>query len=335
MQPRFKEFERNIRRRHRFGWSPKFSEKAFTKLTPKQGVALSGKVIESLGWVLVEQDESCVEAVKPQSHFQSGGDIKITFEPNGFTVVSETVSGGFWDYGRNSKRALLFIHAFKTIAQEYSPERLKTLVAQWDRKYNMDDYVIPASLPPYSGRGEPRSFILPVGSVLVALVLGVLLARFSVYDYRFFMLVETMAVILLHTSIRGLIKLGNYSDPQQLKYIHGVAISLQYVASALASILYLSWFQDHPEAITLMGLIEFIGLAIFRLLLAYYVSWIMLSLFFLRFVINRVPTEVSDFTIYHFVHDKSEEQVRKELSKKGWVDRQAQDEAIAAAGAMF
>ena len=48
------------------------------------------------------------------------------------------------------------------------------------------------------------------------------------------------------------------------------------------------------------------------------------------YVIERVPVEVVDFAYYHFVKEKSEEEVRAELAKKGWSDIRNQDEVFEA-----
>jgi hypothetical protein len=38
--------------------------------------------------------------------------------------------------------------------------------------------------------------------------------------------------------------------------------------------------------------------------------------------------EVVDFAFYHFVKEKTEDQVRTELSKMGWTEEQDQDEVF-------
>jgi hypothetical protein len=37
-----------------------------------------------------------------------------------------------------------------------------------------------------------------------------------------------------------------------------------------------------------------------------------------KYCIDRVPQEVIDFALYHFVKEKEEKEVRIELSKMGW-----------------
>ena len=49
---------------------------------------------------------------------------------------------------------------------------------------------------------------------------------------------------------------------------------------------------------------------------------------------ERIPPEVVDFAYYHFVKEKTEHQVRSELSKMGWTDTQDQDEVFESIGAI-
>ena len=50
--------------------------------------------------------------------------------------------------------------------------------------------------------------------------------------------------------------------------------------------------------------------------------------------LERVPVEVIDFAFFHFVKNKSEDEVRDELSKMGWTDVKDQDEVFASMGAV-
>jgi hypothetical protein len=53
-----------------------------------------------------------------------------------------------------------------------------------------------------------------------------------------------------------------------------------------------------------------------------------------KYQLDRVQPEVVDFAFYHFVKDKTEDQIRKELALKGWTETQNQDEVFEAIGAL-
>ena len=50
--------------------------------------------------------------------------------------------------------------------------------------------------------------------------------------------------------------------------------------------------------------------------------------------LERVPMEVVNFAFYHFVKEKTENQVRSELSKMGWTEEQDQNEVFESIGAV-
>jgi hypothetical protein len=73
---------------------------------------------------------------------------------------------------------------------------------------------------------------------------------------------------------------------------------------------------------------------ILQLVITYYVTVMAVIRNLTKYQLDRVQPEVVDFAFYHFVKDKTEDQIRKELALKGWAETQNQDEVFEAIGAL-
>lgn len=72
---------------------------------------------------------------------------------------------------------------------------------------------------------------------------------------------------------------------------------------------------------------------ILQLVIIYYSCWLRLVFYITSFQYKRVPEEVVNFAVFHFVKGKSEVEVKNELAMKGWADRQSQEHVMEAIGA--
>ena len=86
---------------------------------------------------------------------------------------------------------------------------------------------------------------------------------------------------------------------------------------------------------SLLGLKGWLVVIILQLVLIYYTCWLRLIFHITNFQFKRVPEEVVNFAIYHFVKGKSEIEVKNELAMKGWADRQSQEYVMEAVGAVY
>ena len=73
---------------------------------------------------------------------------------------------------------------------------------------------------------------------------------------------------------------------------------------------------------------------VLQLVITYFVGILRLSSILISYSLERVPMKVVDFAYYHFVKEKTEDQVREELSKMGWTEKQDQEEVFESIGAM-
>ena len=264
-------------------------------------------------------------------------------------MKSESLGNEMWDVGRNSKRVKLFIYAYEETLKTFDRQSLNELEKEIEKKNNWDDYVIPESLPqPIKGK-EPNILIPIVGGLIISLILGIAIAFISVKGMYFIGLFEFLVATTIALTMKQLIKLSNFTDFNKLQYILAGMILLIYFSN--------QYFQYeiilNENNYDRIGFWEFLklrfsqGLTIKNLntgWIGLIISWILqlgLTGLFVylkiisiltKYAIERVPVEVVDFAYYHFVKEKTEEDVRNELAKKGWTDKINQDEVFEAIG---
>lgn len=351
MTEELKKYQSTIKKKHSVAWTPKYEEEFRTNLNSIVFIPIVIKTFEKLGWDLVYQDENSAEAKRKRDLWQWGQKITVTFDYGKVKVKSVSLGNEFWDIGRNSKRVKLFIYAFQQTEKEFDEEALTELEKQTEKANNWDDYKIPESLPKPKNRREPKLWIPIAGGLLTALVLGYVVALLSLKGIYIIGLFEVGVAIAIGFSLKFLIKASNYTNYN----------ILNYTLIGMIVIIYLSnqYFQyqiilneNNYEPI---GFFEFIKLRfeagltikslntgltglviswIFQLGFTYLIGILRLASNVTAYQLERVPMDVVDFAIYHFVKEKTENQVRSELSKMGWTDEQDQKEVFESIGAI-
>ncbi len=350
MEQKFKSFEKLIKRKHSFGFTPKYKEEFRTQISEKAFIPIAKETFEKLGWEITYLNESNIQAKKATSslgftQFTEG--ISINFSYGKVTVKSESLGNEMWDNGKNSKRVKLFIYAFKEIENGYDRNALKEIEKEVEKQQNWDDYEIPENLPKEKKHRNPKFSIVLIGSVIISILLGFLLAKISVNGKYIIGLFEFLIALAISFSYKYLIKISNFSDYDRLLYSIIGTIILTYTLNQYFQY-ELILRENHYERI---GFLNFIilkfqtGLRIGKLntgWIGLLISWIFqigwtslisyLRLFSIvtSYKINRIPIEVVDFAFYHLVKDKTEQEVRNELFGKGWKNKQNQDEVFEA-----
>lgn len=351
MTEKLKKYESTIKKKHSIGWTPKFEEEFRTKLNQTVFIPIVIKTFEKLEWEIVYRDENSVEAKRNGFLNRSTEKITVSFDYGKVKVKSVSLGNEFWDNGNNSKRVRLFIYAFQQTEKEYDTKALSKLEKDVEKSNNWDDYQIPDSLPQPKASRKPQLWIPVVGGLLTALLLGFVLAFLSVKATYIIGLYEVGVAISMGYILKQLIKLSNYTVYNHLHYLLIGMILLTYTFNQYFQ--YLIIFQEHNlrsfsfwefiKARFEIGLqlksldTGWIGLLIswgIQLVITYIVGALKLSSGLISYLLNRVPVEVVDFAIYHFVKEKSEDDVRNELSKYGWRKKQDQDEVFESIGAM-
>ncbi len=351
MTEELKKYETTIKKKHSVNWTPKFEEEFRTDLSKTVLVPIVIKTFEKLGWEVVFQDEISAEAKRKGDWDKWTEKISVTYEYGKVKIKSVSLGNEMWDNGRNSKRVRLFKYAFLRTEKEFDKEALVELEKEVERANNWDDYEIPESLTQPKERREPKLWISIVGGLLTALLLGYIVAFLSVKGIYIIGLFEVGVAIVMGFVLKQLIKVSNYTFYDHLHYLLIGMILITYISNQyfqyqiilnennFQAFSFWEFMQARFEAGLAIKSLNtgWIGLLIswgLQLVITYFIGILRLSSGLISYSIDRVPMEVVDFTYYHFVKEKTEDQVRAELTKMGWSKTQDQDEVFESIGAL-
>lgn len=346
-----KKHEQTIKKKHSFGWTPKYEEKLRTDFNTSVFIAIASKTFEKLKWDIVFQDDISIEAKRKNSYGTWTEKITITYENGEATIKSSSLGNEMWDMGRNSKRVKLFIHAFHQTVKELDSNALAELEKEIEKANKWDDYEVPERLP-FPPKSKTPNFYIPlVGGITASLLIGYIIAFLSVEGFYIIGIFEFGVALLLGFILKQLIQLSNYTNYSNLHKLLIAMIVITYVSNQyfqyqiivnkhnFETIGFFEFIKYRFEAgLTIKGLnTGWIGLVIswiIQLVFTYLFSILRLSSALTAYKFKRIPVEVIDFACYHFVKEKTEDEVRHELEKMGWTDRQSQDEVFESIGAI-
>ncbi len=355
MEEKFVIYEKSIDKKHSFSWSPKYKEEFRTSLNKTVFIPIVEKTILNLGWDIIFKNENSIEAKRKDVSigFEKWTEaITITFNHGNVEVKSESLGNEMWDNGRNSKRVKLFIHAFKETEKKYDREALNELEKETERKNNWDDYIIPENLPQPSESKRKNFSILVIGGLLISLILGFIIAEVSIHGIYFIGVFEVLTGLAIAYSLKYLIKISNFTDISKIQYLLMGIIFLIYFSNLYFQyeiilsdnnyerIGFLEFIKIRfSEGLTIKKLnTGWIGLIIswiIQLVLTYYVAYLRILSIIIAYQLGKIPIEVLDFCSYHLIKGKSENEIRIELSKKGWTTKENQQEVFEAIGAIY
>jgi hypothetical protein len=336
MDKKFQDFENSINGKNSFGFTPKYQEEFTIKIKPRIFVEIALKTFESLGWEVVYQDESQIEAKRKGDFERFTHKIIAKADHLGkVEVKSESIGNEMIDWGKNSKRVKLFIYAFNDILKNYDEKQLAELEKEVAKKDNWDDYQVPEKLPAPKKYIQPQILIPLIGIGIISLALAYLIALLSLEGLYVIGLFELGVGIILGFSFKVLMKLGNFTDWEKIKFILIGAVVLTFLMNQVFQyqliltrnnyepIGFLAFMKLRLEhGLTIKELnVGSIGLIIswiVQLGLTYLIGYLRTVSAIVRITIERVPVEVIDFAMYHFVKGKNEFAVKQELSKLGW-----------------
>lgn len=348
----FKNYEKTIKKKHSISFIPKYKEEFRTSVNNTVFVAIAEKTVEKLGWDLVFRDENIIEAKRKEKSLgieRWTEAITASYEYGNVVVKSESLGSEMWDAGKNSKRVKLFIYAFEETLKTYDRHSLNDLEKEFENKNNWDDYEIPESLPQPIKPKEPNILIPVISGLIISLILGFVIAFISVKGMYIIGLFEFLVAIAIALAMKQLIKLSNFTNFNKLQYLLAGMILMIYFSN--------QYFQYeiilNENNYDRIGFWEFLKLRFSQGLtikdlntgwIGLVISWVLqlgLTGLFVylkiisiltKYAIERAPVEVVDFAYYHFVKEKTEDEVRNELAKKGWTEKINQDEVFEAIG---
>ena len=350
MEDIFRNYEETISRKHSIGFTPKYKEEFRTLVNETLFIAIAEKTFEKLNWDVVYKDDHNIEAKYKETSWMSNQWTEIItahYNNGSISVKSESLGNEIWDNGKNSKRVKLFIFAYQETLKTFDKQALKEIEKEVEKKKNWDDYIIPETLPQPIKTRTPNITLPIIGGVFISLITGFVVAFLSVKGWYFIGLFEFLVATVLVFVMKYLIKFSNYTDFSKLQYLLGGMIILTYISN--------QYFQYeiilNTNNVERIGFWHFIqitflhGFTINKINFGWF-GWIIIWIAQLgltgifvylkivalltKYLIERVPVEVVDFAFYYAVKNKSEEEIRAELAKKGWKDPKNQNEVFEA-----
>lgn len=355
MEEKFKVYEKTIKKKHSINWTPNYKEEFRTSLNKTVFIPIVEKVLQKLDWNLVFKDENSIEAkrkVKSLGFEQYTEAITISYYFGVIKVKSESLGNEMWDFGRNSKRVKLFIFAFKETEKEFDRNALNELEEETEKKNNWDDYVIPENLPKPKIFKKPNFYIPLIGGIIISFIIGFIIAEVSLHVVYIIGLFEIFIGIAIAISLNYLVKLSNFTN---LKKLHLLLIAMVFVIfisneyfqyeiilseNNYDKIGFFEFIKIRlSEGLTINKLTtSWIGLVIswiIQLIVTYFIGNIMFVSLLLKYQLNKIPDEVVEFAYYHLIKEKSKDEIRNELAKKGWTEIKNQNEVFDAIVAIF
>lgn len=342
MGKNYKAFENELSRQHRFGFfkKPNYEKTIEVKLDEALCEAVIQKAVELLGWRLLSVERGTIVA-RSTEKWGTHGRIEISYmETNRIRVKSESWLDQRWDLGRNSIRVQLFIEVFREAAEKLT-EGNKEQVSKLQRvNFGLYDYKIPEHLPSPTAFLKTRKWVPVVFGLIVSVILGVFAGYLSYLDLFVAFTKELILGFSLWIAIVAGAKLGNYLKISGLLWISLACVGVFFLITELSiyffeagnEIFQLSVFQYSDERLNelfgshklskiLIGMIIYFG--IFLLIGSSFV--INLKTTVSEYERKKIPKEVIELVRYFIINKKTTQQIRIELSKRGWNKKETQD----------
>ncbi|MCV9389088.1 hypothetical protein [Reichenbachiella ulvae] len=333
-EARYQDFVRDLDSNVHFGWTPRHEESINLNVPEGSFGAIVEEVANRLCWDLIQLDQNFA-LVKRRLDDSWTEDIMVESKGNGlWKIKSSTIGSQMLDMGRNSKRAKLFAHVIEEVIQEKGEEGLKQLTEQHNRRVNMDDYVVPDSLPNPPEYSHPNAMLLFGYSIMTILLFSAIFGLITQFLYIIMLFESLVALGVAYVLYDGM-KRSNYFDHNQATMILvtiGIVIGSQYVQYLWIlnkyNILDASFFDfiiariDHGFHFRKIntGWVGWLVVYALQLLIIYFFGYFYLIKLILKYVSERVPVEVKEFAHYQVIKGKSEVGLEKELAKMGWSD---------------
>lgn len=300
-----------------------------------------------MDWPIVHHHGNQIEAKRKNSFNVLTEKLTVQISSTGdVNITNQSIKGSFWDMGRNSKRIKLLIHVFNELAATYDDEKLASLLIEIEKIESLEDYVIPESLPKPELTKEPNIWLPVSVGIFSSLVLGLIFGLFTKYFYIILLYESGIGIALAFFIALG-VKWGGYTNYKILRFILAgcvlvIVVSSQYFQHLLMNIDYNDYNLTFIQFMELRfesgfefdgtntGWIGLIVMFLIQLAVPYFVGLLNLAASITNYLIKQIPKEVLDFTYYYWVKTESEEQIRKELSLKGWVLKTDQDKVFEA-----
>lgn len=350
MEVKFKEYEKKIKKIHKITFNPQYCEKLKVKVKESYIIPISIKAFQKLGWEVVFNDDRRVEAYRKDKFNNSTEKIKVLIlSPEEIEVRSISLTSGLWDQGHNSQRVKLFVYAFREIEkgltrEAYNEAEDRLLSNFWDT------YSPPEVLPAPENKTFPNVITFFLGSVLISLMMSYGISWISLKGYYTSVIAETVIALSIALAFNFLFRISNYSSYRTIKYLLTATIFFTYSLSHLfimGSLFFIKTSLTFHDLVNVRlnndilfqstgniyeGFLLSFG---FQISLTLFIAILRVNNNLRAFKIKRVPQEVTDFAYNQFLEGKNQNQVRMELTRKGWVNLKEQKEVMEAVEAFY
>lgn len=343
----YKDFLKTVRQKNSIAWTPKYQELIRTELSDSLVFALTEEVFDKLEWEVGYYNGETIMAFRKNYWKEVMHKISVTPDSKGGISIISKSSKGVFDSGKNSQIVQLFIHVFNEVLKTKTPEELVKKEEEVQKIENWDDYDIPEKLPRPAPLKTPNPLAFMLIGLTATMVLGFLLACAMRLIHVIF-LYEVLVGIGLSFILTKAIKWSNFVPLRSIHIFSIVAAIL--ITTSAQYFTYLILLYENPT-VTGFSFIDFInirmeqGFTIRSMNLGWY-GWVGILLLqpfliaavtiqrvlghLLVYMAESVPEEVVQFASYHLVKGKTEQDVRTELSMKGWSDKTDQDHVFRA-----
>ncbi|WP_299685670.1 hypothetical protein [uncultured Dokdonia sp.] len=330
-----------------------FSESFKTDLTDNQIIPLILEVFDKLEWIVVFTDKKSIEAKRKNSFNKPTEKITVTKSNSGqIKVHSKTIDTHFWDVGRNSLRTGLFIAVFKKLATEYKASgKIIELTTEYENHTNWADYEIPPILPKPKPSKKPNLTLTLLGGILISIIIGLTVGFLTQTFVYFIGVYELIIGLVIGYLFSNILKETNYVDYSRIQImIGGIAIGVFLIS--LYTQYYIIITEERLLGITFFEFIKLrvesglmiktlntgpLGLIlswILQITLPFFIAQSKVAINLMSYSIEKIPEKVMEYAVYLLENNKSESEIRAELSAKGWNKKEDQDNVFEAIGSI-
>ncbi|MFT4603152.1 MAG: hypothetical protein ACI857_003339 [Arenicella sp.] len=354
-EDKYLELRKSIKKKRSFSFTPKAEISFYSREKQTAIHALCLKTIEELQWDRIHIEDLLIEIRrKRKKNFASlqdennwTHDISISFDQGGkITVKSKSLGSESFDMGRNNEGVQLFKLVFEKMASETKAAELKTIESDYKAQQSWDNYEIPDQLPIVDLIDSPSKLKFYVFGIIGVTLLA-FLSSYLLSKIYFILVTELILGLAISYILIFAVEQSNFTHFQQSKRLiiyssigfllfHEISGYIYFTnENPIFNLTMIEYFTYKFETGLVykdlkLGPISY-GAKLFLMpFFIYYVCMFTFPIKFILFLTNRVPEEVSDFVLYHFIQGKDEDGVKRELAKKEWTNPVMQDYAIQA-----
>ena len=222
MNEKYKAFEKSIKKKHHFAWTPRHVEVFKTSIKPTIISRIAQEVFEHLAWEAVYMDEKSAEAFHLDRYGYRKEKISITATNYGeVKVQSESAGNEMWDQGRNSKTVKLFIYVFKDLASQYDTAAQDALEEKMTKEKQWDDYEIPAHLPSPPDYRTPSVVFAVLFGIVTSVVISFIWAQATILGLYVLILFELLVGLGIGIALSKGLSKGNFTDFGKIQLLLG------------------------------------------------------------------------------------------------------------------